>query len=391
MATVWIRSEKLKNGETSYRVYYKDPKSGVSVHYKTLRRRGLADRKANELRTFIDAGEFVKIEAGKKKIAPMTLRQCSEIALKRIEKKVKKGRRSEETLSFHRDQHRKVLAEFGNHLVCELTEEAIELYHLKTERAVSARTANARMHALRVMVRVAVAKGVILEDITAGIEDFAERARDRSLTPRQLNALIDGCAGVRNPTRMRAAILLAAEHGAALQEVMELCWAQIDFERGGFGTIEFSRRKNGEERLQYLMPRSRAALEQWRAHLDWIRRRKRIVPGSDLVFGRLDGRPVERLDTAWARVRAAAGFEDLHFHDLRAVYCTNLALAGATTKVIQELVGHKDSRSTDKYIRIQRLFELRPWQARLALMYEHPEVFERVVEGGMCRRMSGDT
>jgi hypothetical protein len=96
---------------------------------------------------------------------------------------------------------------------------------------------------------------------------------------------------------------------------------------------------------------------------------------------------VQRLDSARAGVLAAAGIKGLHFHDLRAVYCTNLALTGATTKAIQELIGHKDSRSTDKYIRIQRLFELRPFQARLALMYEDPEVFDRLMQAGQQEKV----
>lgn len=62
-------------------------------------------------------------------------------------------------------------------------------------------------------------------------------------------------------------------------------------------------------------------------------------------------------------------------------------MAGASTKMIQELIGHKDSRSTDKYIRIQRLFELRPLQARLALMYECPEVFDRLQQDGQGEKV----
>jgi len=382
MASVWIRTRKLERGGHSHSIYYKDPGTGQSKLYKTLRKKGITDKKANELRTFIDSGEFTKIEVGKRKSCPMTLKQCSALALAEVETKVHKGKRSEETLSFYTDQHRKALSEFGNHLVPELTKDMIETYHQKVGKEVSARTANARLHALKMMMRVAVAEHVIPEDITKGIEDFVECARNRSLTPQELNALLLGCQGVRNPKRMKAAILLAAEHGAALQEIVDLRWSHIDFDLHMLGTIEFERRKNGEERLQYLMPRTRKALKEWREHLKWIRKRKRIVPTSDLVFGRLDGQQVERLDTAWARVLETAGIKDLHFHDLRAAYCTNLALAGASTKAIQELIGHKDPRSTDRYIRIQKLFALRPLQARLAFRYEHPEEFDRVLREG---------
>jgi site-specific recombinase XerD len=67
-----------------------------------------------------------------------------------------------------------------------------------------------------------------------------------------------------------------------------------------------------------------------------------------------------------ARMKAAillaeSGVEDLYSHDLRAAYCTNLALTGASTKVIQNLIGHKDSRSTDTHIRFETLFALSEW------------------------------
>ena len=84
---------------------------------------------------------------------------------------------------------------------------------------------------------------------------------------------------------------------------------------------------------------------------------------------------------------AESGIEDLHFHDLRAVYCTNLALTGASTKVIQNLIGHKDSRSTDKYIRFETLFALSEWQARLALMYAFPDVFEQVMSESRKKKL----
>ncbi len=66
------------------------------------------------------------------------------------------------------------------------------------------------------------------------------------------------------------------------------------------------------------MPRTKLALIKWRDHQKWMRGRKRIDPVlSDLVFCRLDARPIKRFDKSWRAACKVAQINDLHFHDLR--------------------------------------------------------------------------
>jgi site-specific recombinase XerD len=40
---------------------------------------------------------------------------------------------------------------------------------------------------------------------------------------------------------------------------------------------------------------------------------------------------------------------DLHFHDLRHTFCSNLIISGADLKEVKEMIGHSDIAMTDRY------------------------------------------
>ena len=50
-----------------------------------------------------------------------------------------------------------------------------------------------------------------------------------------------------------------------------------------------------------------------------------------------------------------ARIEGLWWHDLRATFCTRLALAGYEALTIMTLMGHKDLKTTMRYIRAVQL------------------------------------
>ncbi len=57
------------------------------------------------------------------------------------------------------------------------------------------------------------------------------------------------------------------------------------------------------------------------------------------------------------------GIENLWWHDLRATFCTRLALARYEALTIMMLMGHKDLKTTMRYIRaVQLQREVRPEQ-----------------------------
>src|SRR5262249_51576243 len=47
-----------------------------------------------------------------------------------------------------------------------------------------------------------------------------------------------------------------------------------------------------------------------------------------------------------------AGLGDLHFHDLRHTFGSRLAMRGVSAQVIQQLMGHKDLQTTQRYMHL---------------------------------------
>ena len=50
-----------------------------------------------------------------------------------------------------------------------------------------------------------------------------------------------------------------------------------------------------------------------------------------------------------------AELRNLEWHDLRATFCTRLAIAGYDAFTIKALMGHRDMKTTERYIRAHRL------------------------------------
>ncbi|MBW2194011.1 MAG: site-specific integrase [Deltaproteobacteria bacterium] len=114
--------------------------------------------------------------------------------------------------------------------------------------------------------------------------------------------------------------------------------------------VRFFRTKNKRERTEFLMPQSKQELQEWLAHQEWMRKRKKISPnGSRLIFSHLNGTPILRFDNAWRKACRLAGIEDFHFHYLRHTFCSNLLLSGSDLKDAKDMIGHSDIAMTDRY------------------------------------------
>jgi len=198
-----------------------------------------------------------------------------------------------------------------------------------------------------------------LETLILGYLSEKEHMRNEFLTPPQLDRLLEACRSLRAKDALSAIVYLAAEHGASRQEILDLKWSDIDFDFEGKGLIRLFRTKNGRERTEYLMPRTREALLQWREHQEWMRHRKRVEDkGSGFVFSKLDGRRLGGFSRSWRKARDLAGFPDLHFHDLRHTFCSNLIMSGSDLKDVKEMIGHSDLSMTDRYAHLTSMRKL---------------------------------
>jgi site-specific recombinase XerD len=176
------------------------------------------------------------------------------------------------------------------------------------------------------------------------------------LAPDEVTRLFEAAPNDRDRTLLRTAYAL----GLRISELVALRLDDIDAARG---LVVVRQGKGAKDRLVPLSPR---LLQELRAY--WGRYRPRpwlfagARPGSHLSVG-----GVQRLVR---RVAGRAGLsKPLSLHTLRHSYATHLLEAGCDLLTIQRLLGHKDLKTTSRYLHVStrqlgRAPSLLDWVAR---------------------------
>jgi integrase/ribosomal protein L40E len=117
-------------------------------------------------------------------------------------------------------------------------------------------------------------------------------------------------------------------------ELFKLTWDDVDFERG---LIRLRDPKGGKTES---IPVSKGALDTLRT----------LEAVSSYVFPGKDGKQRTNFNGPWQRISKAAGLpENFRFHGLRHHFASTLVSAGYDLLVVQKLLTHKDSRTTQRY------------------------------------------
>lgn len=176
----------------------------------------------------------------------------------------------------------------------------------------------------------------------------ANRGRVRFLSDSEREKLLIACQQSRNPS-LYPLVLLALTTGARKEELRQLCWRQIDLERG---LIQLEHTKNHERRTLLVTGRALQVLRGWRL--------QDRAPDRVLFPSRN-----ERLTVATSMWRAfegavrRAGLQDFRFHDLRHTAASYLAMSGASLLDIAEILGHKQLSETRKYAHLLQTHKVR--------------------------------
>lgn len=172
-----------------------------------------------------------------------------------------------------------------------------------------------------------------------GIKFYAEKNRERYLSADEMGRLGDALAVAEaaesEDWRAIAAIRLLLLTGARKSEILSLEWAWIDADRG---VARLPDSKTGARTI-FLPP---AALEIL-ARLPRLDGSKYVLPGNR-AGGHFIGLP-----HPWERLRAAAGLEDVHLHDLRHSFASTTITGGDSLFVLGKLLGHRKASTTEKY------------------------------------------
>jgi integrase len=349
MATVIIQRREGPN-KLSYQVYYKEPSTGKRKYYKTYPRLKNAQIAANDLRIILDSGK--PPEKKPRKLRLMTLKEVGKSLRAEWDRAYRRGDISPKTSSDYGYWLDVLIREFGDRLLCRITEAEIESY-LNLQAAIKSKvSSNKYLSIFKKLFQHGLALNAVIADPAARLKKLSEKdhERKRFLLPRDLDRLIRATQKTRAKFYLPAIIYLGAEHGASKQEILDLKWPDIDFTFRDTGIIRLFRTKNRRERVEFLMPRTRSALLDWQAHLTGKRKRLGIREiRSDKVFARIDGTPLKSFNKAWWSSLKKAKITDFRFHDLRHTFASNLLLSGASLKDVKEMIGHKDISMTDRY------------------------------------------
>ena len=203
--------------------------------------------------------------------------------------------------------------------------------------------------ALSTVLKVAVEWGV-LERLPCRIRLLKVPRKPAPFYEPEVYEKVVAAAEASDPSA-HLAVLLGGDAGPRLGEILALEWADIDFTRGLLHVQRSDWRgevnvpKSGKGRIVWMTERLAAVLREHRGV-----GRGRVVCGAD--GGPLDRDRLKRLMT---KVKEAAGLgnKDGRVHVLRHTFGARLSIEGAPSKAIQDLMGHADLSTTQRYMHLR--------------------------------------
>lgn len=186
----------------------------------------------------------------------------------------------------------------------------------------------------------AVDRGIRPDNPVRGVKKFVERKCDRYLTADEIGQLADALAKSDASQFAKTIIRILLLTGARKGEIEALRWREVDFDRA---LLRFQDSKTGEK----IVPVTTAVVDLLKA-----------VPrpvNSEYVFPSLRKKDAHYRGTkrVWEALREEAGLPGLRLHDLRHTFASLAVSSGASLPMIGKLLGHRDSKTTERYAHLQ--------------------------------------
>ena len=222
------------------------------------------------------------------------------------------------------------------------------LAHLTT-RKFARRTIARKIAAVRRYFKWAVANNVADLDPTSGVSVPAGSGRlPRVLDGREVTGLLEAGSDDDEPEwrRCRDDAVLEVLYGSGLR-VSELCGLQVSSVALTVGAATVWGKGDKERRVPLSEPAVRALQR-------WINVRPEVVAGDqgDALFSNEVGKRLTPRDVR--RIIDRRSPTPTHPHALRHSFATHLLDGGADLRAVQELLGHADVATTQRYTHVSR-------------------------------------
>jgi integrase len=210
----------------------------------------------------------------------------------------------------------------------------------------AAKTVNNVLTVLNVILKTAV-KWAILERVSCEIQLVPVPITVSAFHDFDAYARLVAAAQKIGP-QTHALVLLGGDAGLRCGEMAAIEWSDVDFTnrcltiRQSDWKGQLTSTKSGRVRFIPMTKRLVEALQSAR-HL----RSKRVICRKD--GGSLRRQNIQKRVRRAARI---AGVEHMGIHVLRHTFCSHLAMRGAPAKAIQELAGHAELGTTQRYMHL---------------------------------------
>lgn len=200
-------------------------------------------------------------------------------------------------------------------------------------------TATRTLGLLGAVISFAVKRRMRPDNPVHGISRFADRKRERFLSGEEFTRLGAALAQAEqdgeHPSAV-AAIRLLALTGCRKSEILWLRWEHVDF---ALGALRLPDSKTGARVVMLGTPA-----------LELLGKLPRVEGNQYVLPGCKNEAPFIGVPHVWQRIRKKANLSDVRLHDLRHSFASMGALAGTGMPLIGRLLGHADSRTTDRYV-----------------------------------------
>jgi len=221
---------------------------------------------------------------------------------------------------------------FGGKYLSGISSFHVENY--KRQRIIKAKpaTVNRELACLKTIFNKAIEWGLTKTNPVRQVRLFKENnQRVRYLSDEEMRTLLNNAS-----EPLKSIILVALHTGLRQGEIVNLKWANIDF---NLKTIYLKDTKTGEKRI----PINETVYNL----LCFLKANNEVrKDSSDSVFPMTKG---YRVSHRFAELTSRLGIKDFRFHDLRHSFASYLVMMNVNLKTIQELLGHKSYLMTLRY------------------------------------------
>lgn len=160
--------------------------------------------------------------------------------------------------------------------------------------------------------------------------------RDRVATKEELDRLFESCKCSKNKNLL-SLVIIAISTGIRTGELLGLTWDKVDLENK---CLHLKNTKNGRSRSVPLVDQI----------LDFFYQLHQTrLPHQQLVFPGKNRFTKTSIRKAWIGAIERAKIEDLHFHDLRHLFCTLAAQIASNTSQLAVATGHQSPSMMMRY------------------------------------------